>query len=167
MAGRSRTRRRKAPPFRAWGSVLILMLGFALYQQLWRASLWIFVILVLYVGLVRVTTCRVETLQHRPCRWRVRGLLRSCDYHTGLKRGLPKLYQSPGAGLALPMLFWPRPDLAVPFDRVDPQPPPAATGAAALAPRDRRLAGYSPEFWIGSVAVLIAFASLVRDLIYG
>jgi hypothetical protein len=147
--------------------LLTVLFAVALYAHLWRASAWIFVILVLYVGLVRVTTCRVETLQHRPCRWRVRGFFRTCDYHVGMKRVLPTLFRSPGAGPVLPMLMWPRPDLEVTFDHVDPQPSPSASGLAALAPRDRRLAGYSPEFWVGLVGVVVAFAALLRDLIAG
>jgi hypothetical protein len=166
VARRRRMRRRRGPPFRAWGTALIIMLGFALYRHLWRASLWIFVILVLYVGLVRVTTCRVETLQHRPCRWRVRGFLRTCDYHIGLKRGLPTLMRA-HAGLALPLLIWPRHDLATTYVRQDPQPPASATGSAAVAPRYRGRAGFNAETWIGFLALVIAAASLLRDLIYG
>jgi hypothetical protein len=140
---------------------------FALSQRLWLSAFWIFVILLLYLAFVRVTLCRVETLQHRPCRWRVRGFIRTCEFHIGLKRSLPTLVRSPTAGFVLPMLMWPRPDLAVTFDRVEPQPSPSATDSAAFAPRDRQLAGHTPEAWIGFFALLVAVAQLVVAIVKG
>jgi hypothetical protein len=85
-------------------------------------------------------------------------------YHVSLKRGPPRLVPSSGGGLVLPMLMWPRPDRAAPFDQVDPQPPPYAAGSAAVAPRERRRANYSQEFWIGIVAA-VAVAQLLVALI--
>jgi len=143
-----------------------VVLIFALYQHLWRASFWIFLTLVLYVGLLRVTVCRVETRHHRPCRWRVRGFLRTCDYHVGLKRGLPTLLRPPSGGLALPMLMWSRWDLATSTDLPEPQPV-TAVGTAAYSPRDRRLSDGQLQNLIGGAALLVGIAQLVVAVVKG
>lgn len=42
------------------------------------------------LGRGETDTLPVETVRHRPCRWKVRGYLRCCDYHLNLKRVRPR-----------------------------------------------------------------------------
>lgn len=165
MAGRSHTRRRTSVPFQGWGSLLGVVLLLALYRHLWQASFWIFVTLAVYVGLLRVTLCRVETLKHRPCRWRVRGFLRTCEFHIGLKRGLPTLL--PSGRLALPQFMWPRTDLAAAGAPYEPQPAPAAGWSGTVSRRDRRLTDARLQNWIGGAALLVGVGQLVVALVQG
>ncbi|MDQ2707988.1 MAG: hypothetical protein M3Z25_10290 [Actinomycetota bacterium] len=58
-------RRRRSPPFRAWGTVLFVLLMLTLTQRNWSASAWIGAALVFYLLAVRLTLCRVETLRPR------------------------------------------------------------------------------------------------------
>lgn len=63
-------------------------------------------LLLSHVLLLRETTCRVETKDHAPCRWRVRGLMTGCNqWHLGMKRGLPQLRRS-AQNWTLPELIW-------------------------------------------------------------
>jgi hypothetical protein len=164
----NRRRRRSHTSFRAWGTVLATLLVGTLLGRHWLAATWVALLLVFYVGAVRITLCRVETLRHRPCRWRVRGFLRTCDFHVGLKRGLPILVSS-DYRLTLPMLMWPRSDLdaAGYTARAEPQPAAAARGRAALAANQRGGGADRAMLWLGIAGLLVALASFIRDLLAG
>ncbi|MBO0872844.1 MAG: hypothetical protein J2P19_05580 [Pseudonocardia sp.] len=70
---------------------MCVLLALLLNQRNWGASAWVGAVLVFYLVAVKLTLCRVETVRHRPCRWKVRGYLRCCDYHLNLKQGPPSL----------------------------------------------------------------------------
>jgi hypothetical protein len=91
-----RRRKRRSAPFRAWGLLLTALVAIAAYGQLWTEALILAGMLLGYLGVVRLTRCRVETVRHRPCRWIVRGVLGTCDHHVGYKRGLPRLVRGDG-----------------------------------------------------------------------
>ena len=149
------------PPFRAWGSSLVLVGALLAWTGRWGSAAVVAVLFAFYQLAVRPTRCRVETLQRKPCRWEVRGFLGACDWHRGLKRGLP--HPVPAGRGVLPELMWSRPDLGDAAPAPEPQPPPQAEGAEAAAPNALR-----PGLdWVGPVSVLIALAALVRDLMYG
>jgi hypothetical protein len=128
------------------------------------ASAWIVVLLSFYLLAVRLSLCRVETQRHRPCRWRVRGLLGSCDCHLGLKRGLPRLVHV--GGFRLPALMWPRYDLAMAVSS-EPQPPNGVPDAAQVAPRARRSWQDNAMLWLAVGSIVVALASFVRDVVAG
>lgn len=158
-------RRRSSPPFRAWGIVLVAVLALLLIQEQWIVGGWVAAVLVFYLLVVRQTRCRVETKLHRPCLWRVRGLLGCCDYHIGLKRGLPHLV--PAHGFGLPMFMWPRYGLAFAVGGVEPQPSPNARGTVALAPRARGVSIDRLMMWLAVGSLAVAFASFLRDVLAG
>jgi hypothetical protein len=87
------------------------LVAIAAYGQLWTEALILAGMLLGYLGVVRLTRCRVETVRHRPCRWIVRGVLGTCDHHVGYKRGLPRLVRGDGFA-GLPTFMWPRDDFA-------------------------------------------------------
>jgi hypothetical protein len=159
--GRSR-RRHNSPPFRAWGLLLTILLTLLVIKGLWSPAVVVTGVLAFYLLVVRLTRCRVETTVHRPCRWRVRGLLGTCDYHTGYKRGLPILARGDGI-FALPMFMWRRPDF---IPNPAPEPQPTSTANATIARADRP--GYD---WImmglAGVSLLVAIAAFIRDLVAG
>jgi len=163
MARSRRGRGRNSTPFRAWGLLLAgtaMLLG---WRGLWWESALVSGILVLYLLAVRLTRCRVQTSTGRPCLWRVRGLLGTCDYHVGYKRSLPILIR--GAGFAgLPMFMWPRDDFSNPTGYSEPQPSRGTTGTAERARRP----GYDLGMMgLTAVGVVVTMAALVRDLIAG
>ncbi|MDT7644049.1 MAG: hypothetical protein QOC75_1049 [Pseudonocardiales bacterium] len=162
MAGHRR--KRSSTPFRAWGTVLFLVLLLMIYEGNWTASAWAGGVLLFYLLAVRLTLCRVETLKHRPCRWRVRGFFSSCDYHPGLKGGPPSVVMVPGWWV--PRLMWPRHDLRGPFQPQELQP--RAAGSAAIAPSAR---GTSPQdtlmTWLAIASLAVAAMSFLRDLVAG
>lgn len=163
---RTRTRRgRSSPPFRAWGLVLSAVLILLLTQQLWLASSLVAAALIFYLLAVRQVRCRVETKLHRPCLWRVRGLLGCCEYHVGLKRGLPGLV--PVHGFGLPGFMWPRYDFQVTVGAVEPQPSPHACGAAALTPQGQGFALDQIMMWLAVASIAVALASFLRDVLAG
>jgi hypothetical protein len=88
-----------------------------------------------YMLTVRLTRCRVETARGQPCRWRVRGFLGTCDYHTGDKWSVPKLYHARGR---LPVLMWQRQQPANTPRRSEPQPAPHDRGCSTVAKKARR-----------------------------
>ena len=95
-----RTRRRggrRSAEFRSWGWLLSGCAVLAIYNHSWRTAAYLAVAWVAYIAFLQVATCRVETLKHRPCRWRVRGMVATCDYHVGLKRGLPRWFEGCGS----------------------------------------------------------------------
>ena len=98
--------RRNQTPFRAWGLLLSVGMLLLAANNRWGEASVVAAVLVFYLLAVRLTRCRVETLQHRPCLWRVRGFLGTCDYHVGYKRSFPILV--PGGSLGLPMFMWRR-----------------------------------------------------------
>jgi hypothetical protein len=112
---------------------------------------------------VRLARCRVETMRGTPCRWRVRGLLGTCDYHVGEKWGLPTLV--PTGSMSLPQLMWSRRD-GVPGSRPEPQPVGTGPGSDVA----RRASARSSEGLVAVVTVLsllVATASFVRDVVAG
>jgi hypothetical protein len=121
-------------------------------------------LLVFYLLVVRLTRCRVETMQHRPCRWRVRGLLGTCDFHVGYKRSLPVLVRGDDF-LGLPTFMWPR-DFAGAPNHADPQPTTAHGMAATTTKAQRPL---YDQIMIGATVagLFVATAAFVRDLIAG
>jgi hypothetical protein len=141
-----------------------VLLALSVSARNWSGTAWLGAALVIYLAGVRRTRCRVETRRHRPCRWTVRGYLRSCDYHPGLKRGLPTLYRP--RGWWLPDLMWPRYDLA--RAGYEPRPRAAACGADAVAPGNRAWSVRERVTTLLAVASLVvAIMSFVRDLIAG
>lgn len=148
---------------RAWGFVLLIVLFILLYRQLWLSALWVAMILAFHLLAVRITLCRVETRQHRPCRWRVRGFLNTCDYHTDLKHGIPVFIYS-GRSLTMPALIWPRHEVEI---AGSPERQPSAMGGHALAPAPKSTSYDVLLKWLTIVGVCIAFASFIRDLIAG
>lgn len=160
--GRSRYGwRRNSPPFRAWGLLLGFFTVVLVLKGLWGSASLLAGILIFYLLVVRLTRCRVETTAHRPCRWRVRGLLGTCDYHVGYKRGLPMLVHGNGV---LPMFMWPRVDFVHAGVRPDPQPTGAANPTSARA---RRPAYDWGMMALAVTGVLVAIAALIRDLVAG
>jgi len=135
-----------------------------IYGNNWKASAWVGAVLLFYVLVVRLTLCRVETLKHRPCRWRVRGFFSCCDYHLKLKGGPPSVVMV--QGYWLPQLMWPRHDLRGVYrpDEVQPR----TRGAAAIAPRAR---GTSPQDilmkWLAVASLAVAIMSFLHDLVAG
>ncbi|MGH3876337.1 MAG: hypothetical protein ACRDSK_04780 [Actinophytocola sp.] len=167
---RRRRRRGASAPFRAWGLVLSLVLGYALWQGQWAAAGWVALTLSFYLLLVRHTRCRVETRQHRPCPLGARGFLGSCGHHLGLKRGLPRVVRRGSFGL--PAFMWPRVDLAPPVVRAAASP--ASGWQEAGAPRGssaeppaRGAWRDSAMLWLAVAGVLVALASFLRDLVAG
>ena len=130
----------------------------------WSGSAWLAIALIIYLAGVRRTCCRVETLKRRPCRWLVRGYLRCCDYHPGLKRGLPELFFA--RRWLLPELMWPRYDRAV--AAYEPQPTASARGLSAVAPGNRVWSLQERVTTMVAVAsLLVAVMSFIRDLVAG
>lgn len=163
---RSRSRRTARPPFRAWGFLLLCAFVLLLYTAQWVAATWVAAVLLFYFFAVRVTLCRVETQKRRPCRWRVRGFLNTCNFHVGLKHGMPRFINSEHA-LTLPMLMWPRSEVEL---QGAPEPQPARSrGFATLAPNAKRTAGSSERLmkWTTIAGAIIALASFARDVIAG
>lgn len=146
------------------GAVLVGLLALTLVARNWSGSTWLAIALIIYLVGVRRTRCRVETLKRRPCRWLVRGYLRCCDYHSGLKRGLPKLYFA--RRWLLPDLIWPRYDRAMAV--YEPQPTASAHGLGAVAPGNRVWSVQERVTTVVAVAsLLVAVMSFIRDLVAG
>lgn len=156
MGRRGRSRRSRSTPFRSWGLVLTLLLVVLLWQRLWMAAAAVGGLLVLYLLAFRLTRCRVETTFHRPCLWLVRGLMGTCDYHTGYKRGVPVLTR--GRLTVLPMFMWRR-DFDLRASQVERPPSPGET-TTARASRP----GYDWAMLALTIAgVIVAVAALIRD----
>lgn len=141
------------------------MLVLLLVQHQWIMSGWVAAVLIFYLLAVRQTLCRVETKLHRPCQWRVRGLLGCCDYHIGIKRGFPRLV--PVHGLGLPRFMWPRYHFDVVVGEVEPQPTSHAHGSTALAPQARTFVLDQIMMWLAVASLTVAFASFLRDVLAG
>jgi hypothetical protein len=117
-----------------------------------------------YLLVVRLTRCRVETVKHQPCKWLVRGLLGTCDFHIGYKRSLPVLVRGDRFG-GLPMFMWPRDDFVRTGNRPEPQPTSGARGSSAIAQKARR-PGYDwAMLWTTVAGVIIALATFFQGLI--
>jgi hypothetical protein len=161
-----RTKRRTQPPFRAWGLLLTAALVVLVSRGLWQSSLIVAGMLIFYLLAVKITLCRVETTKHLPCRWRVRGLLNTCDYHTGLKIGLPGTM--PGRHpYSLPMLIWRRGNLT-PYTQAERQPALNARGEAAMASGVAQSSGNEVLMkWIAILGLVVAVAAFLRDLLAG
>jgi hypothetical protein len=164
---RSRRRHRSRTPFRAWGLLLTLLAGLLAWQGDWPGTALISGLLACYLLMVRLTRCRVETLRHQPCRWRVRGILGTCDYHTGYKRSLPVLARGNNF-TGLPTFMWPRDDFTptpTTAARPEPQPSPAAAGTAATSQRAKRPRYDWAMMGLAAAGVAIALASLAWDVL--
>lgn len=164
--GRRRWRRYKSPPFRAWGTVLLAAAILLVTLREWPQAALVGGLLVVYLLFLRLTRCRVETEAHRPCRWRVRGFLGTCNVHVGDKRSMPTLVRRQGF-LAVPTLMWPRSALAGLPAREERQPTPGGAGREAIAANAQR-----PRYdWImlalSAAGVGIALVAVVRDFIAG
>jgi hypothetical protein len=144
--------------------VLFVLATLLAVRGSWQESVLIWGFWSIYILAIRLVRCRVETLKHEPCRWRVRGLLGTCDYHVGDKRGIPQLF-FPG-NLQLPIFMWPRFNLPV-AERAEPQPAALATGNATVAGRARKPSLDTLTIFLGTASLLVAIASFVRDLIAG
>ncbi|MFD2485297.1 hypothetical protein [Amycolatopsis albidoflavus] len=143
--------------------MLTVLAAVLVSQGLWWQTALVTGVLAFYLLVVRLTRCRVETTAHCPCLWRVRGLLGTCDYHVGYKRGLPKLVRGDGF-LGLWMFMWPRDDFVRAGSRAEPQP---KRGGSATSERAKR-PGYDwAMFALATVSALVAIAALIRDLIAG
>ncbi|MEV0803490.1 hypothetical protein AB0I34_37765 [Kribbella sp. NPDC050281] len=161
-----RTRRRggsRSAQFRSWGWLLAACAALAIYSHSWRTALYLALMWLVYVVFLQLAMCRVETRKHQPCKWLVRGLIGTCKYHVGSKRGLPRLVRGPRY-VGLPRLMWPRDD----FDglvavRAEPQPKPGrAVTAKASQPRYDRL-----NVLIAVGAFLVTAVGVIRDFVAG
>jgi hypothetical protein len=127
----------------------------------WVGVGFVVLALLFYLLVVRESRCRVETLRHEPCRWRVRGVLGSCEWHDGFKRGLPRLV--PGGWGAPPRFMWPRHDLVEAASGQEVQSDPRARGDEANTVQVAR-PGYD---WImmalSAASVLIALVTLILE----
>lgn len=150
--------------FKAWGPVLGWLLSALVVWGHWLPAAAVGVVLGFYLLAVRCTRCRVETTQHRPCRWPVRGLLGTCEYHAGLKRRVPLLVSAGAGALMFPLLMWPRPAAASVPAR---EPQPGAGDAPTLPAEGRSARADRAMAWLVLVSVLITTASLLRDLVAG
>jgi hypothetical protein len=164
---RSRRRRRGRTPFRAWGLLLALLAALLSWRGDWPGAALIGGLLACYLLVVRLTRCRVETLRRRPCLWRVRGLLGTCDYHVGYKRGFPVLVRG-DSFLGLPTFMWRRDDFirgqATPA-RPEPQPSQVAHSGAATSQRAKR-PGYDWAMMaLAAAGVIVALASFGLDVL--
>jgi len=157
-------RRTSRPPFRSWGLLLTFLLLFTLFFKLWIAAFVAAATLSFYLLAVRVVPCRVEKVKGGPCGWRVRGIMSTCDYHTGLKRGLPKLQRHGTFGI--PQIIWLRtnPGTTDAF-ALDPSPN-STTDIATLAPNQQNSPGKEKAMlWLTVAGVLVALISLIRDFV--
>lgn len=166
---RGRGRRYKGPapaPFKAWGVALSFMALLLVAVGAWSGALFVTAVLAFYLLAMRLTRCRVQTRQGTPCQWLVRGVVGTCDWHRGLKRGLPHLMQVPGT--LLPRFMWRRPDVAVAGTRTsDPQPSAGARTVDATAP-DAVGPGYEwAILGLEIISALVAVASLAHQVMSG
>ncbi len=131
------------------------------WQRNWEAGGLVALLWLGYVLFVRLSRCGVETRAHKPCRWRVRGLLATCEYHRGDEPVRPVIVWMEGS--LRPRLMWPRRDLAR-LDRPERQPGRGAsdTDPAARAPGYERTA-----VMLAAAGVVVALAAFLRDLIAG
>lgn len=164
---RSARSSRRGPPFRAWGLLFLVALLLLVKSEQWFLAVTIGAIWLLYAAVWRMTTCRVETVQGRPCRWGVRGLFSTCDYHPGLKRGLPTFVWPQGD--LIPRLMWPRNDLAIrsPTVVATPQPAPGVSRRELnQAPHGSRGMELT-MMWLAIGSLAVAVAAFARDLVAG
>lgn len=157
----ARPRRGGRASFRWWGTGLAAAAVLLAVQGSWTWSAIVSLIWVGYLLFVRLTRCGVETARHRPCRWRVRGLLATCEFHVGDKTTRPTLRW--GERALLPTLMWPRPYLP-PSGRAEPQPRAGSSDTDGRA-RSPLLDRLTVALAVGSL--LVAVASLARDLLAG
>jgi hypothetical protein len=143
---------------------LTLLAGLLAWQNDWPGAALISGLLTCYLLMFRLTRCRVETLRHRPCRWRVRGLLGTCDYHVGCKRGLPVLARANNYA-GLPTFMWPRGDFTHTPARPEPQPSQAAAASAATSQRARRPRYDWAMMALAAAGVAVALASFTWDVL--
>lgn len=136
MSSRSGGKRRRAK-FRAWGLVLTVLAVISGIDDDWKAVGVLSSIWVVYMGLFRLCRCRVETRANRPCRWFVRGLIGTCDYHVGDKQGMPVFIRR-GRFPYFPMLMWPRNSAVIAPTPAEPQPATKAPSRDATAAKARR-----------------------------
>lgn len=129
----------------------------------WTGATFVTAMLIFSLLAVRLTRCRVQTRQDSPCQWLVRGFVGTCEWHRGLKRGLPRLVQVPRT--KLPRFMWLRPDIplgATPTP--DPQPAATAGTIEATAP-DAARPGYD---WVmlglEVLSALVALVSLAQQI---
>lgn len=135
------------------------------WQGSWSSAAIVLAILVFYLLALRLTRCRVQTTQRRPCRWLVRGLLGTCDYHVGYKNRLPIAIR--GGRFGLPALMWPRTEFALASARPDPQPAYSVSPMDAVAKRAKTSRYDTAMLVLALLGVLITFLAFVRDLIAG
>ncbi len=151
MATRSRYRRPAQPRQANWGWLGLILLSVNLYAGQWAAAVLVATFLAAYALAFRVTRCRVETNAHTPCKWLVRGLVGTCDWHRDYKRGLPQIMPSQQNGQR-PWLIWPREDLQ---RRPVPERQPSS-GKAVVPP-----SWASVDTRLAALGVVIAALSLV------
>jgi hypothetical protein len=172
LAGHARGHRRQprptAPPFRSWGLTLTFIAVLLGSVSAWSAVALVGAFLAFYLLAVRLTPCRVETKKMTPCRWLVRGVVGTCEWHRGLKRGLPRLMPGSGWG-ALPYFMWSRESTisAMATVAAEQQPPPTARGVDAIASGADRPAYDWVMLALSGVGVLIALMALLRDFLAG
>jgi hypothetical protein len=143
-------------------SLIVVLLA---WLGVWIGVAVVVVILAFYLLAVRLTLCRVETLQHAPCRWLVRGVLGTCDWHSGLKRGLPRLV--PAGWGALPRFMWPRHSLTRAITGPELQPQTKARGLDATAPDADRPAYDWIMMALTGIGILISLIALMREFAAG
>jgi hypothetical protein len=158
-------RRRKPqppPPFKAWGVALSFLAGLLAWIGAWTSAGSVLLALAFYLLALRLTRCRVQTWQGTPCKWLVRGLVGTCDWHRGLKRGLPHLVRVPLS--VLPRFMWLRPDADVTttaLPTAEPQPAAGARDVDSIAP----VADQPGYAW--AMLALAAISTLVGALAFG
>ncbi len=154
-------------PFSSWGSLLTLLLGLALFFQWWFAALLTGATLIFYWWAVLPAKCCVQTRAGRPCSNTVRGIMATCEYHPGAKRGFPILLNN--GPLSLPVLMWRNPRHApvrqhivnVEFTEMHAEAPESAAQISRAKSLNTTMA------WLTGIGVAIALASFVRDMVAG
>ncbi|OLT39004.1 hypothetical protein BJF85_07160 [Saccharomonospora sp. CUA-673] len=129
-------------------------------QQLWAQMALCLSALMFYLAVVRLNRCRVETQLHQPCRWRVRGLLGTCTYHVGYKRGLPVLVRGDNF-LGLPTFMWPRDD----FARSKPEQQPQRGQKTIDSAASTRSAYDWAMMVFAGLSLAVGIAALINDLL--
>ena len=134
----------------------------AAYTHDWRLLLILSGLWLVYILFLRRVRCGVETAKHLPCGHVVRGLVGTCQYHDGLKHGVPRFVRG-RRFVGLPSLMWPRDDFAG-LVVAQAEPPPKtkqANGPAAESKYERW------GFLVAVSALVVTVAGVVRDFVAG
>jgi hypothetical protein len=159
--------RRRVAPFRSWGTPLVTLLAFMVLTKNWLPVALLAAAMAYYLLAVRVTPCRVATRHRRPCRWRVVGPLRCCDWHSGHKNGPPTLVRV--RGHLFPMIAWPRREERPDWRRTDPEPQPreSAGPLGVLAPNARAWSGWDKAMLLLMLVSVVSVIGVIVQALLG